>query len=560
MRKLTKGMVVFLAMLMVLAVLPAQTTSAQAYITLPASTGATVVSIVDVNAMVVRTTNGEALVRLIGVMPGGSQEAVNYLTQQLVGRNVILNSDPSLPIQPSNRWNYMYVHFDGRFINREVIEMGFALFNNAHYFTDYFSQMEDAEYIAGVSGMGFWATDMREPTLLRHHDRININTATQFQIANRLDIDMQLAQAIVAFRSTHPIRQASDLVFVQGMTSQIFGANRYRMGVSTNINTAAEHELATMFTVGVARNIVDSRFMYGAFTNIEQLVTRGVLTQLQFNTVEPFISVENDYVIDFYRPHFRANINLASHLQMTRAGASPAQAVAFINQRDILPLRNVQDLMHHPAFNIHNTNAIADNMRTHTNINTAPRSELESLFGTFSINIPNLNNAINRILEHREEHYFEDVMEFEQFMPAGAVFADILPFIYAYEPPVQWIINLNRATQAQLEAAGIPADTARVIANNPQRGSWHLPSQLPANIRNLPDETLRHLSLRTNINNATEVELLSLDPAMTPHIVERIERYLEEHPFGNAAAIRDFFDFMNLRPLHDRIAPHLILR
>lgn len=560
MKKITKSIGVFLAILMILAVLPAINAYTQTYITLPASTGATVVRIIDVNSIVVRTANGQALVRLIGVMPGGSTEAINHLTQQLVGRNVILNSDPSLPIQPHNRWNYMYVHFDGRFINREMVEMGFALFNVDHYFTQYFNQLEEAEYIAGTSGMGFWATDMREPSLLRHHDRININTATQWQIANRLNIDLSLAQAIVAFRSTHPIRQVSDLVFVQGMTSQIFGANRYQMGVSTNINTATEQELTTMFTIGVARNIMDSRFRYGTFTYIEQLVTRGLLTQLQFNTAQPFISVEDDYIIDFYRPHFRANVNLASHLQMTRAGASPAQAVAFISQRDILPLRNLQDLLHHPAFNIPNTNAIADNMRTYTNINTAPRSELESLFGTFSISIPNLNNAIDRILEYREDYEFTDIMEFESFIPSGAVFENILPFIYVYEPPVQWIVNLNRATQTQLEDIGIPTDTARVIVNNPQRGSWHLPSHLPANVRNLPEETLRHLSLRTNINNATDVELLSLDPVMTPHIVERIQRYLEEHPFGNAAAIRDLFDFMNLRPLHDRIAPQLILR
>jgi len=540
--------------------MPVMTAQAQAYITLPPSTQAQVIRIVDVNAMVVRTPNGDALVRLIGVMPGGSPQAINYLTGQLVGQNVMLNSDPSLPIQPTNRWNYMYVHFGNRFVNREVVEMGFALFNDAHYFTNYFDEIAGAEYLAGGAGLGFWATDMREPTLLRHHDRININTATPWQISNRLDIDISLAQAIVAYRTTHPIRHVNDLVFVQGMTLDAFVSIRHRAGVSTNINTAAEDELATMLTGGTALAITTSRATYGAFTDIQQLVGRNVLTQLQLNAIAPFISVENDYVIDFYRPQFRANINLANQLQLTRAGATPIQASNFISQRNIMPLRNVQDLMPHMAFNIQNTNAIADNMRTHTNINTAPRSELESLFGRSAATTANINTAVNNILTRRTQEPFQDIGQLEQFLPAGATFATIAPFIYVDETPMPATINLNRATRPQLEQAGVPPNVAQQIINNPQRGNWMLPSHLPAFIRNLPQDALNNLTLVTNINTATETELLSLDPAMTLHIIERIERYRDEHPFGNANEIRNFFDMLNQRPLYNRIAQYLILR
>ena len=559
MKKLTRGLTLFLAMIMLVGLLPVPA-NASSYITLPPSTSATVVRVVDVNAIVVRTANGEALVRLIGVMPGGSQQAVNHLAGQIVGRNVILNSDPNLPIQPHGRWNYMYVHLDGRFINREIVEMGFALFNDAHYFTMYFEQMEEAEYIAGLVGLGFWATDMRQPTLLRHQDRININTATQWQIYNRLDVDMVLAQAIVSYRNTHPIRHVNDLVFVQGMTGEDFARNRYRMGVSTNINTAAEDELATMFTLATARAITDSRVTQGPFTNINQLVGRGVMTQLQFNNAEHFISLEDEYTIELYRPSFRANINLASQMQLTRAGATPAQASAYIAQRAIMPLRNVQDLMHHAAFNTQNTNAIADNMRTHTNINTAPRSEIESLFGSTGITTANLNTAVNNIISHRQNNYFGSVEEFRGFLPAGANFDNIAPFIYVDEPELPWVINLNRATREQLEATGMSAETARLISINTQRGSWLLPSQLPAIVRNLPDHVMRHLSLRTNINTADQVELISLDPSMTLQIVERIERYREEIPFGNMAEVQRLFDLMNMRTAYNRFAPQIILR
>jgi competence ComEA-like helix-hairpin-helix protein len=551
---------IFLALLFVMAIMPANRAYAGPFIEIPDGTIALVVRIIDVNAVSVRTNEGEALVRLIGISPGGDQAAIHYLQREIGGRYVVLTTDPL--ITHDGRWNYMYIHLGNRLLNREIVLSGYGMLNENHHRARFFEQIRGAAGIAHEEGLGLWANEGRAPHIVRELERLNVNTATSWQIQQRTGAAPALANAIVSFRNAAPFQQISDLVFVPGMTRVFFEQNRHRLGVSTNINTAIEEELLSIFTLTQAQAIINSRspLNQGPFNDIQDLVSRNIISQGILNPRAPFIDVEYIYEIDFSRPAFRANMNLASHPQLTRAGLSSAQANAIIAQRQIMPMRNLQDLAGHTGFSLANLNTLGDNLRPFTNINTAPESELESLFGTQNIHAADINRAVNNIIEQRELRPFEATDQIIPYLPHGATFSAIAPYIYVDERPTHSLLNVNRATVEQLVDIGLSTTQAHQIFNHVGRGNWNFPGQLPVFIRNLPYHVQNHFSVRTNINTATAEELLSLDPAMTDYIVRWIMNYRQQQHFGNAAELQAMFVNINELPLYSRIARFIIFR
>jgi DNA uptake protein ComE-like DNA-binding protein len=353
------------------------------------------------------------------------------------------------------------------------------------------------------------------------------------------------------------------------MTAEIFTVNRYRMTVSTNINTASVEEMRTLgISETQAINILNSRSTAGPFENIQQLRDRNLISQTLFNNIQHFISVGNVSRIEFSRPNFRANINLASNAQLTRAGVSAAQANVIIQQRDQMPLRNIQDLINATGvttnFTFANTIGLFDNLRTHTNLNTAPRSEIESLFAN-SLTTANLNTTVDAIINARETARIIDLTEFTRLLSAPhlttpvptAVIQRILPFVYVDERPEQTVVNFGTATQQQLTDAGIPLAVAQQITRLAGRNSILLPSQIPSFVT---EQHRQILTLRTNINTATQEELLSLDASMTPTIVQRIITARADQPFGSLAEVEQFFNNLQLRPMYLRFARVIIVR
>jgi DNA uptake protein ComE-like DNA-binding protein len=361
----------------------------------------------------------------------------------------------------------------------------------------------------------------------------------------------------------------TDLKFVTGMTAEIFTANRSGMTVVTNINTASIEELRTLgMSEAQAENVANSRATLGSFDDIQQLRSRNLITQGLFDSIQHFIAVESKERVEFARPNFRANINLASQAQLTRAGATPIQATTIISQRDHMPLRNMQDLLSgtnvSTNFSVANTLSLADNFRTRTNLNTAPRSELESLFGS-ALTSTDLSAAVNAIINARENAPLASLAQFTQILSAPnltspvptALVNNILNFVYINEPPQQTIVNLNTATQQQLTDAGIPLGIAQQIGRLTNRGSILVPSQIPSFIT---AEHRQVLTLRTNINTATLDELLSLDAGMTHTIAQRVITARANQPFGSLAEVDEFFSSLQLRPMYLRFSPIIIVR
>ncbi|MDR2168336.1 MAG: helix-hairpin-helix domain-containing protein [Clostridiales bacterium] len=564
MKKL-RGLSIIFILLFVLATIPPATISAQPFIDIREATSARVLQIIDVNAILVQTDEGQALVRLLGVSPGGSRAGINYLSREINGRYVSLATDPLLTgsLSEPGRWNYMYVYFEGRLINSEIVLSGYAKPNENHSEALLFDTIRQAGGIADTTGLGLWANEGRHPHIVRYLERINVNTASELQIQLHTGASFALARSIVTFRANAPFQQISDLKFVPGMTRDFFEQNRHRLGVSTNINTAVREELESIFSSPQAQAIINSRAVQnrGLFENTEQLVARGIMPLGIFNPRAPFVAVSDVYEIEFSRPGFRANMNLANNFQLTRAGTSVVQANAIVMQRQIMPIRNLQDLISHTGFiSPANTNALGDNLRAFTNINTAPRSELESLFGTSVVSTVNLNRALNNIIEQREHTPFVNIEQIAILLPPGASFAAISPFIYVDVRPVPELVNINTAPAARLTELGLTPLQANQIVSSTGRGNWNFPSQLPPFIRNLPADIRAHFAVRTNINTAAPAELASLDAAMTPEIIGRIIEYREDQIFGSFAELQSLFTDLNQLPLYNRIMRFLILR
>ena len=519
-----------LAILMFIATLAVSDIVASPYISLQSGDQVQVIEIIDINAIRVRTPRGDALVRLIGIHHGGTREGINFLAREIMGNYVHVVRDPLFP--NVGRWNYMYVMQVERFINGELILTGFGRLNEGHSRASQFENIQRGQAIARDAGLGQWASELREPTITQYGDRININTADAVQIVANFGLEQALADSIVAFRSNTVFQTINDVKFVPGMTWQAFASNRHRMAISTNINTANIPELESLTTVStaMAEAIVESRSGGRSFTALNQLITRGIMTPGEFAIISPFISLTTESEIQFARPNSRANINLANQSQLVLAGVSFMQATSITSQRGFLPLRNLQDLIDLPGFEtMPQINALADNLRAYTNINTAPRSEIESLFGR-TMPVATIDNIMSR-------HRFTSTSQLLDYI-SEADFDRIAPFIYVGSRPPYPLINVNTATREQLEEAGFDnAEATRIVNNRPILR----PSQLTLWQTAVRPDLRANITLYTNINTATNQELLSLDGAMTQSIVRQIVTYRNDQPFGSFAEVEEFF-------------------
>ncbi|MDR2183761.1 MAG: helix-hairpin-helix domain-containing protein [Clostridiales bacterium] len=530
-RNFVKTGALFLAILMFVATFAVSDgLSASSYISLQSGDRVQVIEIIDINAIRVRTPRGDALVRLIGVHHGGTPQGMNFLTREIMGNHVHVVRDPLFP--NVGRWNYLYIMHVERFINGELILTGFGRLNEAHYRAAQFENIRQGQAIAREAGLGQWANELRTPIITQYGERININTADAAQIMAHLGAGRDLANSIVSFRGSAVFQTVNDVKFVPGVTWEFFASNRNRMAIVTNINTANIPELESLanITAEQAEAIVESRSGGRSFTAASQLVTRGIMNPWEFNIISPFISLQTEVQTQFARPNIRANVNLASQTQLIASGASFTQAIGITTQRGFLPMRNLHDLKDMPGFEtMEQINALADNLRAYTNINTAPRSEIESLFGE---NV--LQTAVDAIMDNRPFVGTDQISEFFD----TAIFNRIEPFIYVGSRPPYPVVNINTATHQQLMDAGFyDAEAARIVNNRPILR----PSQMVLWQTVVRPELRANITLYTNINNATNQELMSLDGAMTQDVASRIVSYRNDQPFGSFAEVEDFF-------------------
>jgi competence ComEA-like helix-hairpin-helix protein len=121
---------------------------------------------------------------------------------------------------------------------------------------------------------------------------IDINTATAEELATLPGLDATVAQNIVLYRNANgPFSAADDLLKVEGMDQDKL--NRIRDMLAIDINTATEEELATLPGIGatVAQNIVSYRNANGPFSAADDLLKVGGMDQDKLNVIRDMVVI-----------------------------------------------------------------------------------------------------------------------------------------------------------------------------------------------------------------------------------------------------------------------------
>jgi DNA uptake protein ComE-like DNA-binding protein/endonuclease YncB( thermonuclease family) len=510
-----------LCLIIIAAVLP-KNINANNYVRVNETTEATVVEVIDGHSIRVRVnTTGElALVRLIGVNSNGFNGGIDYLNNTILGQNVTLVPDQNLsPID--GRWNLLYVYRGDTLINRELLNRGYGRLNTSHSAATMYSSLHSNQLIGRDNGLGMWRDDDNPVVIFANG--INMNTATQAQMESILyGVDSNLANQIELHRINNPFNSARDIRFVDGMTYDIFEANRHLMSVSTNINTATEQELLTLrsFNQSQVDRIIAQR-RQNQFTSTKQLYEMSIISLQEYNRNKDFISVENRNTIEVSNPIEVVNINTATHTQIMDAGATRQQALQIMDNRGTYSYKTLEELIEFTSsqFTRQDINALEDNFNIRTNINTATENELRSIF---------TNTETRRIIENRP---FRNINDIEYYVSEES-FERARDHIYVgtYN---SIHVNINTASVNQLRDIGLSLEDATTIHYHNRSINQY--SHIPVDI----SQVNSRVSLFTNINTADIIELESL--GIPPHIISEIVGRRARQPFTTLREVEEIF-------------------
>lgn len=516
-----------------------------------------VTKVLDGESIEVKDSNGTYyLVKMIGVDAKAYDDSYQYTYNRLMGKNILLTLDTTVP-SPVGRWNYCYVRDNNEVLNTKIIAIGYGEANPSTATNTIYTQYSYIEDSAKTQNIGMWGNESVDGTTFGGYeytdDTININTATQSQIAYKLDdVSEALASEIVAHRRYNPYNKVSDIKFVKGMTKAIYDKNVDKMHVVTNLNKAKAYEISTL--IKVSSEQADDIVAYVDKKNkvtFVNLLDDEILTDAQYEANKEFISVTDAETISYSIGSNGANINLANATALNNAGLTTSDADAIINLRDKgFTFKTLGELQKSSKINItdEGTRRLLDNLNVVTDINTASVSELKSMFpGGYGT----MNQDINELIDGRK---YQDISKVDGIIPHEK-YQKIKPFIYVNSFKTNYI-NLNTATLEQLVRAGIDTNTARLIITKQK-------SSLMSDFTEVPNYDKltsfdNSISLFTNVNNTSTLELTSLSPNMGNTFAQSIIDYANKQPFGSYEELQLFFEQNNKLPLYNEIKDFVV--
>ncbi|KAI4453829.1 glutamine-trna ligase [Holotrichia oblita] len=493
-------------------------------------------------AKVLEIVDGEAFVAAL--IPSNQPILIRMIGVDSEGSMVRLEIDVSYRAQ-EERWNLAYVYKNNVLINSELLSTGYAIFNTAHTDSSLFAVLQKSQTSAQSSKIGVWA----EPEQVMGYysgKGININTATSAQLSERLGISTSIANRIVSYRKENPFRTIKDIKFVNGFTKEMYDKTKYDMVVCTNINLAGEEELLTLagLTESDVQRIIEYRDNERV-TDITVLYSEAVISRSKYNNNLPFISTETSSSITATIPaETVVNINTATSSQLVWAGFSQNQADYIVEYRTGYSYKTFEELNKIFTLSSSSINMLADNISLYTNINTAGTTELISLLG---------ENGTNSLAEDIvEARPFKNISALKEII-SEPVYNNVLPYVFITEQE-QSYININTASQQLLINLGLSTGDAATVASSQ-------PDMLTSKgIPSLMFDYDMKISLFTNINKASQQELMSLNSAMTSTVAGDIIAYRNDQPFGNMDEVYDFFESNELLFLYNRIKNFIVLR
>lgn len=511
-----------------------------------------VIEIIDGDAILVDSGGGcLAYVRLVGVDAMGRKDALEYLRSELLGATVSLFSDNSVLKDPLFHSMYVYKLFGGSYtttVNELLLRFGLAKIRESDKYCGKIELLRIAEETARINKLGIWADNTQTGSYVYVSEYVNINLSSATVLAEKLDsVSYTLASRIVSRRSYAPFQKVSDVKFIDGVNSEVYEKNRYRMVVSTNINTASEDELLAISALSASdvERILNYRRSY-SFTNINELVGKNLISASKFNTIMRFIDVVDRVEIIASNPDKRVNINTATRSQLMDTGLSSTFADYIVNNRSAyaayLSLSELTAKSSSP-FRLETVHNYADNLICLTDINKATQSEFESL-------LPDADSTlIYKILAAQP---FSGLSGFENLLTASSYNA-VKSYIYCGYRPLP-VININLASDLQLQDAGFT--TSQIIEIAKVRKKLWLPADLTFDLSSMNGK----FTLQTNVNTATREELLTLSLSLDSEFIDNLIYYRDGQPFGNYTELYDFFVLHGKTSYYSSLRDFLVLR
>lgn len=513
------------------------------------SISAKVIQVLDGDTIKVELSNKDtAYVKLKGIDAKGFDTSYDYLTSAILGENVTLINDGSS--YKGGKFNYMLVYCNGRNINNEMVQNGYAVIDNKQDKGGTYNSLSALQTDAKDDLLGMWRfedknyssiTGSSSSNILQTNDKVNINTATRNQLETHLKgVSTELSKEIIKYREKNPFSNIQEIKFVKGFNKKIYDDNKHRLTVCTNINTANEFELKTLNNMSDTniRKILDKRNKNN-FSHINQIT--NIISRDEYNKISDFISIENKDVINISKSSGRANISLSNKTYLTNADVPYYFADDIISYRkNGYTYKTLMEIAKLGTKNIteQDIHYLEDNLNVFTNLNTDNINELTAIFGKTTAEKIKNKNLYNKT-------DLKDIISLSDYDKVkDAVYLNKNEDIY---------VNINTATKEQMYAQGIPTnETYHLMNNRPIRNA----SQLPLNVSAINNK----ISLYTNINTASRTELLSLNNGINSLLIDKIIKYREESNFGSLDEVEEFFKNNNAKNTYDKIKSYIVIR
>lgn len=225
---------------------------------------------------------------------------------------------------------------------------------------------------------------------------VNINTASYSQIKSASSgiLSSSEAEAIVDNRKEgYSYKTLMELCYLPSSSISVSDINRLEdnFNLYTDINEADTDELRSLFGNGYTSSEVEKIKDKRPFNNISDI--EDIIGSSKYNEIKDYIYV------DTYREDDRVNLNLASKSQLDTLSLS---------SDEISRIRNRQKEMTYPNQIPFNISDINKEVSLYTNINTATRDELETLYDMSS-------SLIDDIIDYRDDQPFGSSDEIEDF-------------------------------------------------------------------------------------------------------------------------------------------------
>lgn len=524
-----------------------------------------VVRLLDGEAMVVKILNAKEKpvwnLRLIGIDTDASNEAYEFVKTNTMGNVLIfkvhLNKDESL-YRDNDGYYYSQVYISNKNLNGMLMTNGLAKLDKSHKDLYGYNEVANKAAYAEENGIGqFGAGDYYNP----YSRKVNIQTASTTEMRDILvNTDYELANKIYKYVKYNKINIKSELKFIDPLiTNDWLDVNQNKISLMTNINTAEEYELKTLFISSkekaIVEKVVENR-LKKPYTKMDKLLDIKEVTTTILDKVKPFAALE-------YRKNFIdeetkvVNVNTASERQLRAVeDISDSYAKKIVKYRDNYGYKTLEELKELPGgFSDLTFNKVEDSLKVWTNLNDATDYELESLFGKY-----NLTTSQQRIYGAKIKRYapYETIEDVKKYIPQY-IYEDIKNYVYVGEIETPMYTNINLATKSQLitNFKLSTTDANKILTYTKGRDVNYF-----AEINQKVDlEKYGHkITLYTNVNTATKEELMALHKDITIYIANKIIEYREERPFGNKAELGKLFSSIKKNKIYIEIEKYLVVR